>query len=85
MRNLVIGFVAGILSFLIFSDIVRIASDHVEDGSIINKARYVVMDAGTGLWFPLSGRCTKELRRGKHVMREYFGCNSFQNKISYKR
>lgn len=83
MKKFTIGFIAGVLSFLLVGDLVRIASDH---SSKLHNIDLYFFEPGLGLWLPLTGRCTKELRHPPggqvQVRREYFQCNLIQNKLS---
>lgn len=86
MKKFAIGFIAGILAFCLAGDIVRIVAEDAEYGSLLYKTEKIFYDPSIGLWLPLTGRCTTELRKPPGgtvtVMREYFGCNRIQNKIS---
>lgn len=85
MKNFSIGIIIGIFGFLTFGDIVSIINDGLENKTLSKIERFYIFP-GIGLKDPLTGRCTKEIRQApggpKIVMREYFQCNSIQNKIS---
>jgi hypothetical protein len=81
MKNLMIGFVLGIFTFLFLTDVIRIAADDSEKGTLLYELESYTFVHGLGLWKPLTGRCTKELR-GDYKMRDYFDCNRLQNSLS---
>ena len=81
MKNLAIGFVLGVFTFLLLTDVIRIVADNSEKGTLLYELESYTFFPGLGLWKPLAGRCTKETR-GDSEMRKYFGCNRLQNNLS---
>lgn len=76
-----IGFVLGIFSFLLLTDVVRIAAEDSKEGTLLYELESYTFIHGLGLWKPLTGRCTEGMR-GDDKMRDYFSCNYVQNKLS---
>jgi hypothetical protein len=69
-------FIAGILCFLVISDVIRIKTDDALPGTVGYSVETYLFMPGVGLWKPMTGRCKNS------KVRNYFNCTSLQTKLS---
>lgn len=87
MKKLLLGFVFGVLSVMLFNDVVDIAYYHAKrDNKTLSKLWSAGIRPGLGVSEPLTKSCTKDVSENGHgwifINREYYNCNVVQIFVS---